>query len=426
MLIEKMGLSRTALAGKVAVITGAGQGIGKELARALAWLGAKVIIAEIRDTGAEVETLIRSEGGTALFVQTDVSDEKSIQALAKKAFNTFGKVDILVNNAIIYRPGTILELPIEAWDQVYAVNLRGAVLGIKAFLPGMLERKEGVIVTITSSEGMPYMASYFASKAALQSLGLSLAGELSEESGVSAFVFAPGMVDTPGGNQAFQALAPKYGMSYQEFINMSPNPGYNGLMPAEDCAAGFAYAIVHARDYHGQVVDPFQILAKTGLLRFSPQPRTETDNTVPAESSLEKPAEKKSAIELAREVKKILEAVNKEANELDLFRKMWVTRAFRQRTGMSIKDWLETVTELVAELEAAETGDTTKIENIRGKLPWLKSNLERLADYFKKNMKDAEGYFKDPKALAEALEVLTYRENTVRSLISALEQKVKP
>ncbi|AKI98322.1 short-chain dehydrogenase [Kosmotoga pacifica] len=425
-----MGLSRTALAGKVAIITGAGQGIGKELARALAWLGAKVIIAEIRDTGLEVEALIRSERGTALFVQTDVGDEKSIQALAEKAFNTFGKVDILVNNAIIYRPGTILELPIEAWDQVYAVNLRGAVLGIKAFLPGMLERKEGVIVTLTSSEGMPYMASYFASKVALQSLGLSLASELSEETGVSAFVFAPGMVDTPGGNRAFQALAPKYGMSYQEFINMSPNPGYNGLMPAEDCAAGFAYAIVHARDYHGQVVDPFQPLAKAGLLNFSPQSKFEVDGTAPTMSSSEKTTGEKSAIELAREVKKILEVVNKETNELDLFRKMWVTRVFRQRSGMGIKDWLEVVTELVSELEtldkAVEIGNTAKVENVCGKFPWLKSNLERLADYFKKNMKDAEGYFKDPEALSEALNVLAYRENTVRSLISALERKFKP
>ncbi|MHA1303123.1 MAG: SDR family oxidoreductase [Candidatus Heimdallarchaeaceae archaeon] len=427
--MEKMGLSPAALVGKVAVITGAGQGIGKELARALAWLGVKVIIAEIRDTGSEVEALIRSEGGTALFIKTDVGDEKSIQALAEKAFDAFGKVDILVNNAIIYRPGTILELPIETWDQVYAVNLRGAVLGIKTFLPGMLERGEGVIVTFTSSEGMPYMASYFASKAALKSLGLSLAGELDEKSGVSSLVFAPGMVDTPGGNQAFQTLAPRYGMTYQGFINMSPNPGYNGLMPAEDCAAGFAYTIVHAREYHGQIVDPFQPLAKAGLLNFSPQHKSEVGSTTSIKPSTEKTAEEESTVELAKELKKILEMVNKETNELDLFRRMWVTRMFQQRSGMSIKDWIGTVTDLIPELEeleqAIEIGNTAKAEHIRGKIPWLKSNLERLSEYFKKNMKDAEGYFKDPKALSEALKVLAYREKTARSLISALEQVVE-
>lgn len=231
MLIERMGLPEGALAGKVAVVTGAGRGIGKELARALAWLQAKVVIAEIAETGAEVEALIRAAGGTALFIQTDVGDEKSIQSMAEKTLEAFGKVDILVNNAILYHTGTILELPLEVWDQIYAVNLRGAVAAIQAFLPDMLERKQGTIVTLTSQEGMPYAVPYFASKAALQSLGLSLAAELGEESGVSAFVFAPGMVATPGGEQAFQAMAPRFGMTYQEFTSMGANPGYQGLMP---------------------------------------------------------------------------------------------------------------------------------------------------------------------------------------------------
>jgi NAD(P)-dependent dehydrogenase (short-subunit alcohol dehydrogenase family) len=175
--------------------------------------------------------LIRAAGGTALFIQTDVGDEKSIQSMAEKTLEAFGKVDILVNNAILYHTGTILELPLEVWDQIYAVNLRGAVAAIQAFLPDMLERKQGTIVTLTSQEGMPYAVPYFASKAALQSLGLSLAAELGEESGVSAFVFAPGMVATPGGEQAFQAMAPRFGMTYQEFTSMGANPGYQGLMP---------------------------------------------------------------------------------------------------------------------------------------------------------------------------------------------------
>ncbi|MBS7633720.1 SDR family NAD(P)-dependent oxidoreductase, partial [Candidatus Bathyarchaeota archaeon] len=99
--LERMELSRTSLSGKVAVVTGAGRGIGKELARAMAWLGAKVVIAEIADTGAEVEALIRSEGGTALFVKTNVADENSMNRLAKKTLKEFSKVDILVNNATI-------------------------------------------------------------------------------------------------------------------------------------------------------------------------------------------------------------------------------------------------------------------------------------------------------------------------------------
>ena len=425
MLVERMGLARDALAGKVAIVTGAGRGIGKELARALAWLGAKVIIAEIAETGAEVEALIRSEGGTALFVRTDVGDERSIQALAEKAIDTFGKVDILVNNAIIYRTGTILEVPIETWDQVYGVNLRGAVVGIKTFLPGMLERKEGTIVTLTSQEGMPYAASYFASKAALQSLGLSLAAELGEESGVSAFVFAPGMVDTPGGNQAFRAMAPSFGMSYEEFTGMGTNPGYDGLMPAEDCAAGFACTIVHAREYHGQVADPFQPLAKAGVLQdvLEPKPPSKPSTTAPVSAEIPTPS---SIVQCTRELEKVLEAVNKEFNELDMFRKMYAKGDFQRKSGMSIKDWLETATELVIELEtlaqAVETGETEEANRICAKIPWLKSNLEKLADYFKKTQKDAQGFIRDPEALSAALEALAHREKTVRSLVSALGQ----
>lgn len=133
-IIEKMGLPQDTLAGKVAVITGAGRGIGKELARALAWLGAKVIIAEINDDGAEVEALIRSEGGEALYVQTDVSDEGSIKRLAEKASKEFGKVDILINNATIVKTGSILEMSLENWEKSWNVDVLAAVRLIKTFL----------------------------------------------------------------------------------------------------------------------------------------------------------------------------------------------------------------------------------------------------------------------------------------------------
>jgi NAD(P)-dependent dehydrogenase (short-subunit alcohol dehydrogenase family) len=370
---------------------------------------------------------------TAYDSSTDVRDKKSIQALAEEAFDTFAKVDILANNAIVYRTGTMLDVPITAWDQVDALNLRGAVVGIKTFLPGMLKRKAGVIVALTSQEGMPNAASYFASKAALQSLGLSLAAELGKESGVSAFVFAPGMVDTPGGDQAFRAMAPSFGMSYEDFTSLGTNPGYEGLMPAEDCAAGFAYTIVHAREYHGQVADPFQPLAKAGLLDRAPGSDPATGRASPSPSAVSDKAPvvgelavEVSTVEVASELQEVLERVNRETNELDMFRRMWVTRTFRQRCGISITQWLETVTDLAPELEAlgqaVETGDTAQVERIRGKLAWLVSNLERLAGYFQKNMKDAEGYFRDPEALSKALEVLIYREKTVRALTSILEQ----
>jgi hypothetical protein len=234
---------------------------------------------------------------------------------------------------------------------------------------------------------MPYAAPYFASKAALQSLGLSLAAELGEESGVSAFVFAPGMVATPGGEQAFQAMAPRFGMTYQEFTSMGANPGYQGLMPAEDCAAGFAYTIVHAGEYHGQIADPFQPLARAGLL----------PDRVPSH------ALDYSAIETARELESILKTVDKEFNELGMFMKTFVKRDFQRKSGMSVGDWQATINQLISELEtlpqAVETGDAGRV---RAKIPYYESNLNRLANYFKRSQQDIRGFIKDPEALAKA------------------------
>jgi len=402
MLIEKLGLPRDALAGKAAVVTGAGRGIGKELARALAWLGAKVVIAEIANTGAEVEALIRSEGGTALFIRTDVSDEESIRRLAEEALREFGRVDILVNNATVVETGSILELPLAVWDRAWAVDVRAAVLAIKAFLPGMLERGEGVIVTVTSGEGMPYLAPYSATKAALSSLALSLAAELGQDSGVYSFVFAPGMVDTPGIRGAARALAPYYGTTYEEFISQQVNPGYRGLMPAEDCAAGFAYAIVQASRYHGQVTDPFQPLAKAGLLGGEPPEPAAT----PVSAEI---------LECARALKAALEEVNREFGELSAFPRMYARRDFQRKAGMGIEDWLEVALDLVSDLEAGGEG-------LRAKLPWLRENLEKLAGYFQRTQKDVVSFIRDAEKLAAAQEALARREKAVLALLSELER----
>ena len=110
--LERMGLNQRSLAGRVAVVTEAGRGIGHELARALAWLGAKVAIAEIdSETGAATEQLIRSEGGEALFVQTDVAGERSVTHLKERVEVAYGEVDILVNNALVTAFGSILNSP---------------------------------------------------------------------------------------------------------------------------------------------------------------------------------------------------------------------------------------------------------------------------------------------------------------------------
>lgn len=408
-LLGKMGLSQADLAERVAIITGAGRGIGKELARALAWLGAKVIIAEIADTGKKVEDLIRSEGGDALFVKTDVSNEESINELAKKVFLEYDKVDILINNAITFSFGSILEQSLENWDRVFSVNLKGAVLGIKMFLPRMLEQKFGVIAMLSSDEGTAYIAPYSASKAALQSLGFSLAEELGEDSGVFTFVFGPGMVDTPGGNEAFSKLAPLYNMTLQEFIKLGAVGGFEGLMPVEYSAAGFAYTIVHAKDYHGGTADPFRPLGKFGLLP-SPKDVKVTESFSNESISL--------VIESASEVKQILESVREETKELNFFAKKWVKRIYTKRTSLSIQEWLDTINELINQFQQKEF---KKFLNTQS---WLNSNLKKLENHFEESKVDAKGYIKDLEKLNEAIKALEYRKNGVSKLLNVLSKLV--
>ena len=103
----------------------------------------------------------------------------------------------------------------------------------------------------------------------MQSLTSSLVAEMGESTGVSVFNFAPGMIDTPTFNAAAEQVAPRMGLTPEQFKHLGVNPGYEGLMPAEDCAAGLAYAIVHAKENHGQTADAFKPLIASGAIRMS-------------------------------------------------------------------------------------------------------------------------------------------------------------
>ena len=426
-ILTDLGLNRESLAGKVALVTGAGQGIGRELAIALSLLGASVVLVEIEETGEEVESLIRAGGGRAVNIRVDISDENSIQEISEEAERAFGRVNVLVNNATTVAVGSILELPVKSWDLAFAVNLRGPLLMIKAFLPRMLERREGVIANVLSSEGMAYLAPYSASKAALRSLTSSLTAELGEDTGVSIFNLAPGMVDTPGFNAAILQLAPRLGMTPEQFKHLGVNPGYEGLMPAEDCAAGFAYAIVHAKEYHGKTADPFMPLMQAGIIGSG---REETASPpAPLMAGEPEPAlsvTPESAANLSRDLQAMLLSVKKEMEDLDIFRKTWMKNDFSRRTGMDIKDWIRLSGDLTHNLDDL-TGeeDRGKAEAIRSKFLYIIDRLETLAAYFFALSEESKGYFRDREERDAAIATLKYREKTAASLAGALKDLMK-
>jgi len=215
-LIGKGNLTADSLKGQVAVVTGAGRGIGYEAARALAWLGARVILAEIYPASgkAAAESLCRELGdGRVTFIQTDVGDESSVANLASQALKKFGKVDIVINNATVAPMGAVKDLPIKDWDYSYRVNLRGPVLLAKAFLSGMIERDYGVFLCV-SSVGGAYMGAYEIFKAAQVDLACTLDAEL-ESTHVIPLTIGPGLVYTPGALAGIKEVAPMYGKTVE-------------------------------------------------------------------------------------------------------------------------------------------------------------------------------------------------------------------
>ena len=136
---------------RVAIVTGAGQGIGKALALGLAREGAKVVIADInQDKAVAVKNEIDATGAIAFAIGTDVSDERSVQAMVGRCLEEFGNLDILINNAGIFPVSSVEDMKEEEWDRVIGINLVGAFLCSRAVASKLIEQESGRVISITS------------------------------------------------------------------------------------------------------------------------------------------------------------------------------------------------------------------------------------------------------------------------------------
>ena len=181
---------------RVAIVTGAARGIGKEYALRLAEEGAKMVVTDILDA-APTAAAIEKKGGAALALHTDVSDEKSTQEMAERTIERFGRIDILVNNAAIFvgcYHGPFDQLPVDEWDRLMAVNVKGIFLCCRAVYPQMKKQGKGKIINVSSGtvfKGTPYFLHYVTSKGAVVALTRSLAREVGE-AGICVNAIAPG------------------------------------------------------------------------------------------------------------------------------------------------------------------------------------------------------------------------------------------
>jgi len=196
------------LADKVALVTGAGMGIGREIARACAREGAKVVVADFNaETGQETVSLIEADGGEALFVEGDVSKEDQVQATVTAAVDRFGKLDIACNSAAVSRgSGPIHEYSKEVFDQTLELCLTNTWLCMKYEIPAILASGGGAIVNISSNaslRGQAFNTAYAAAKSGVNLLTKSSAAEYGGQ-GIRINAVSPGVIRTPGLEQYFQ------------------------------------------------------------------------------------------------------------------------------------------------------------------------------------------------------------------------------
>ena len=222
-----MVLDKFSLEGQVGIVTGGGQGLGKVFCHAFAEAGSDIVVAETNpETGPVTAEELIAKGRRALFVQTDVRDRKSIQAMVDKTIAEFGKIDYLMNNAGIVKWGEAENVVEEDWREVIDVNLNGLFFCSQAVGRHMIERREGRIINIASMSGLivntpQFQASYNMSKAAVIHLTKTLASEWAQYN-IRVNAIAPGYMATDMAIPYFEK--PEYGGKWIDLIPMK-RPG---------------------------------------------------------------------------------------------------------------------------------------------------------------------------------------------------------
>jgi len=271
-ILSQLQLPPGIFAGRVALVTGGARGIGEQVGKCLAHLGATVILLDMREEGAQTAERLRGNQRQVEFAHVDLRDMAALDRFQKEALITYGRIDILVNNASKLEFEHFQSATTDLWDDLHHTTVRASSYLSTCFLPKMLEQGFGIICNTLAPEVFSFAAHFASAMAGQRSMALSLAGEVPVDSGVSVFGFVPGVVDTQLVREQVDVIPKFFGLPQEERIDQTVAlPGYDGsgydrLMPAEHCGAAYTYCLAHAPEYHGQIADAFQPLIKHGVV----------------------------------------------------------------------------------------------------------------------------------------------------------------
>ncbi|MDW7657295.1 MAG: SDR family oxidoreductase [Bacillota bacterium] len=401
MIIAGKAELRDILKGKIILLTGAGGGIGFEAAKAFAYMGAQIVIAEIdHNKGSFAENYINSnfQNKLAKYYEIDLANEKQLNGMVDFIIQNYGCPDIIFNNATITKIGAVDAVEIEFWDKSYAVNLKAPLLLTQKFLPLMKMRQSGTIVFVSSSGASPYMGAYEVFKTAQVELSNTLAMEL-ENSGVYTFTIGPGLVKTETAMNAIEIVAKSMGISTDEFYEMNRQH----IIDAESAGTGFALSVINPERYHGQEIGSIQVLMDYDIF---------ADNKT-AEDKLKMKMTKDESGALLELLIKIQEAFEQQYagwRDMNIFERQWVLRDFKKSMGMSAEQACEKLNMMLQQAQS-------DISDVMDEHYFF----SKLCNYWKHQMQLLHGYEKDKNKLAENTKIINVWIKDIECLLNYMK-----
>ncbi len=388
MLIEKNKSFKNKLEDKVILLTGAGSGIGFETAKALVYMGAKVIVAEIdKEKILCAQSTLDSIFGknSVEFYEIDLSNENQIYALVSHVKDKYGRIDGLFNNATIATMGTVEEVSIDVWDKSYAVNFKAPLLLTQLVLPLMKQKSSGTIVFVSSSGAAPFMGAYEVFKTAQVELSNTLYGEL-ESTNIKVYTIGPGLVKTETAMKGIELVSSHMGITTEEFYEMNEDH----ILGVEEAGTGFAISVLMADRYKGQEIGAIQVLSDSGLL-------LKLDSSENTKSN-----DYQNIIPTVLNVVKVYKEQYYGWMKRNVFERQWVLRDFKKTVGYSADQFLE----IMQHIQYVVNNE--KIQEIST----YSSNFQKLMEYYKRQYTLLQGYEKNPEKLKEySITLLHYIED---------------